>query len=88
MRPVGRLVLKGKSRALGVFEPLTADQQAMRAPLADYEAAYAAMRDGAADALARLDALAATHPDDPLVALHRQRLAAGEQGDLIVMTEK
>jgi|PlaIllAssembly_1097288.scaffolds.fasta_scaffold06640_2 adenylate cyclase len=88
VRPVGRLVLKGKSRALGVFEPLTADQQAMRAPLADYEAAYAAMRDGAADALARLDALAATHPDDPLVALHRQRLAAGEQGDLIVMTEK
>ena len=34
------------------------------------------------------DALAAAYPDDPLVALHRQRLAAGEQGDLIVMTEK
>jgi adenylate cyclase len=46
------------------------------------------MRDRAADALARFDALAAAWPEDPLVALHRQRLTAGEQGDRIVMTEK
>jgi len=88
VRPVGRLVLKGKTEALQVFEPLTEDQQAARAPLADYQAAYDAMCAGAADTLARFDALAAAYPDDPLVALHRQRLAAGEQGDRIVMTEK
>jgi hypothetical protein len=32
--------------------------------------------------------LAQGYPDDPLVALHLRRLQAGEQGDLIVMSEK
>ena len=88
VRPVGRLVLKGKSRALGVFEPLTADQQAIRAPLDAYQAAFAALHNEEPQAAALFTELAQGYPDDPLVVLHLRRLQAGEQGDLIVMSEK
>ena len=87
-RPVGRLVLKGKTEALEVCEPLVEERERRYAPLADYQAAFAAMRDRLPGACALFEQLAAGHPDDPLVALHARRLAAGEQGDLIVLTEK
>ncbi len=87
-RPVGRLVLKGKTEALMVFEPLVAELERHYAPLADYQVAYAALRDQLPEARELFAQLAAAYPDDPLVALHARRLAAGEQGDLIVLTEK
>lgn len=91
-RPVGRLVLKGKSEALQVFEPLGREGQeppAGYAPEADYRAAYEAL--GAADAALareRFEALLQRHPADPLVRLHAERLRAGEAGDLIVLSSK
>lgn len=88
VRPVGQLVLKGKTQALEVFEPLVAELEAGYAPLAAYVAAFAAMKSGAAEALALFEKLAVEYPHDPLVILHHARLAAGEQGDLIVMHEK
>jgi adenylate cyclase len=93
-RPVGRLTLKGKTQALSVFAPVLADQAVGWAPVADYQAAYAAMRaeDGAGappeQARDRFLDLAARYPDDSLVALHSRRLAAGERGDMIVLREK
>lgn len=87
-RPVGRLVLKGKTQPLNVFEPLVAELVPRYAPLAAYRAAFEAMRSEAAAALALFEKLAAVYPHDPLVVLHRNRLAGGEQGDLIVMHEK
>ena len=88
MRPVGRLVLKGKTEALSVSEPLVADLARHYAPLDEYRAAFAALREQRPDARTLFERLAAIYPDDPLVALHGRRLAAGEQGDLIVMHEK
>jgi adenylate cyclase len=88
VRPVGRLVLKGKSVPLGVFEPISPDLEKAQAPLAEYTAAYAAMHAESADAAARFAQLKADYPDDPLVHLHHLRLQAGEQGDLIVMADK
>ncbi len=88
VRPVGRLVLKGKTRMLAVYEPFVAEFESAYAPLADYVAAFAALRNESADAPALFDGLAAAYPGDPLVALHHRRLGAGEQGDLIVMHEK
>jgi adenylate cyclase len=87
VRPVGRLVLKGKSRPLAVFEPLAAALPGS-APLADYRAAFAEMCRGEAAAAASFAALHTAWPDDPLVALHCRRLQAGDSGDLIVMAEK
>ena len=88
VRPVGRLVLKGKSQALAVFEPLTEDLAPQRAPLADYTAAFTAMHEERDEAGALFAQLASAWPNDPLVALHHRRLSAGERGDLIVMSEK
>jgi len=85
-RPVADLVLKGKSDALGVFEPITG--QYPDANLRAYEQAFEAMRSGDAGAVARFAELHARYPADPLAALHAQRLAAGERGVRIVMVDK
>jgi len=95
-RPVGRLVLKGKTEALKVYEPLSPDRIAVYAPEAEYRRAYelmaqadAALGDGGkSSALDAFQNLAERFPEDPLVALHMNRLRSGLQGDLIVMSEK
>lgn len=89
VRPVGRLVLKGKTEALQVFEPLPDTPPAGYAPHALYQAAYEALRDGdGAVARERFEALREDYPGDPLVRLHSERLDAGELGDRIVLTTK
>jgi adenylate cyclase len=87
-RPVGKLVLKGKSEALMVFEPLAAANGKSLIQDAEYEAAFTLLRDRNPQALQSFEQLAQARPDDPLVGLHLARLRAGEQGDLIVMDEK
>lgn len=87
-RPVGHLVLKGKTQPLAVFEPCGNTQDSTHAPLAAYQAAFDALRSQTPAAADMFRELAASWPDDPLVALHHRRLQAGEQGDLIVMSEK
>ena len=92
VRPVGRLLLKGKSQPLQAYEPLAATVAADCAAPSDYAAALRLLQPGEAhspsQALAHFEALAARHPRDPLVALHLQRLRQGALDDLIVMTEK
>ena len=93
-RPVGRLVLKGKSEALQVFEPVTTPDA--RAPIEEYRQAYALMAedeaaptgDSTSSALKTFQSLADRYPDDPLVALHLARLRDGQRGDLIVLDGK
>lgn len=86
-RPVARLVLKGKSQSLEVWEPLAAQAPGC-APLEDYLAAYRAMESLQADALVTWVALAQRYAHDPLVALHWQRLQRGESGVQVVLDEK
>lgn len=88
-RPIGQLVLKGKTQALLVLEPLHAAMPAHYAPLDDYRAAYALMAQGqAAQAKESFQNLARAYPEDPLVALHQQRLSQGAADDLIRFSEK
>lgn len=86
-RPIGRIVLKGKTEPIAVFQPLT-ELEAGSAFMQAYQQAYTAMAAGDAGALALFDALAAQHPDDGPVALHRDRLFRGDNSDLVVMSEK
>jgi adenylate cyclase len=89
VRPIARLVLKGKSQALQVFEPLTEDVLISYAPLEAYCAAYQRMvEETDLSNVNYFNELALLYPQDPLVALHQQRLSKGDRGDLIVMTEK
>jgi adenylate cyclase len=89
VRPVGRLLLKGKSQALQVFEPVTASREHCYAPIDRYMAAYRLMTDQtSAEALTAFSELAASFPDDPLVVLHHRRFVEGAQSDLIIMAKK
>jgi adenylate cyclase len=89
VRAVGRLILKGKQQALQAYEPLAATEAALCASPADYASAMALLQSGDAPAaLAAFESMANLHPQDPLVALHLQRLRDGASDDQIVMTEK
>ena len=84
-RPVGSLLLKGKSLPTEAFEPI-ADE----APLgnSDYMAAYDLMAAGDAAALDAFDHLTKSYPDDPLAKFHADRLAGGKISLLIELTDK
>jgi class 3 adenylate cyclase len=76
-RPVGALLLKGKTDPVEVFEPLPADDGLA---LEAYSGAYRSLATGDSDAVAAFEALAEQAPDDPVVELHLGRLKAGETG--------
>lgn len=96
-RPVGELVLVGKTEGVEVFEPLTAEAAAGPA-VAAYREAFALLRESggpcrestglaekAKQAFARL---VEAYPDDPLARFHHQRLLRGDYGVRIVMESK
>ena len=89
-RPVGRLVLKGKTEPLMVYQPIHNGLEVPGAPLDDpeYAAAYALLTQDPVAARVAFEQLARERPGDPLVRLHLQRLQENQTGDLIVMTEK
>ncbi len=86
-RPIAGLVLKGKTEAVEAYEPISAEVAASKR-IKDYLEAYALMRAESPQALQALESLAETYPDDPVVAMHMQRLRDGEKGTVIVMAEK
>jgi adenylate cyclase len=86
-RPIGQLVLKGKSTSTEAYEPLSQTQlqsPATKAYLDAYELMAAYDRNaGSVFAQAAID-----YPEDPLMTFHHERLKEGEFGDIIVMSEK
>jgi class 3 adenylate cyclase/CHASE2 domain-containing sensor protein len=86
-RPIGSVVLKGKTEALDVWEPLH-DGAYSADYLARYDAAFEAARMESPAAEAMFTALAAERPDDPLVNFYVERFGAGETGIRIMMHEK
>ena len=89
MRAVGRVVLKGRTQALPVYEPLLdAEGRPRTGPDRDYDDAYARMAAGDPGARAAFERLAAQRPGDGLVSWQLARMRDGEVGDRIVMTEK
>ncbi|MFV3130318.1 CHASE2 domain-containing protein [Niveispirillum sp. KHB5.9] len=86
-RPIGRVVLKGKTEPIEVLQPLD-KAEAESAFMIAYGAAYAAMAAGDAGALDAFAALAAERPDDGPSSLHLERLAMGGNRDLVVMADK
>lgn len=86
-RPVASVVLKGKTEALELWEPL---HDGVYSPdfLRDYGIAYQRLKERQSDAAGLLKALHGVVPEDPCVSLHLRRLAEGETGVEMVMTEK
>lgn len=78
-RPVGELMLRGRSEPLRAFEPLP--QQKFDAPeTAQYSDAFAKMEAGDAAAMPAFAALVGMHADDPLAGFHLKRLLNGAKG--------
>lgn len=86
-RPVASVVLKGKTTAVLVWEPIP-DGEMTGGFLERYCAAFEKLQKGAPDAKAAFEALAREAPNDPCVRLHLDRIENGEQGVEILMTEK
>ncbi|MCH8188676.1 MAG: adenylate/guanylate cyclase domain-containing protein [Proteobacteria bacterium] len=86
-RPVGSLVLKGKTEAVEVFEAIP--EELVASPkTAEYSRAFELLKNGRPEARAAFSALAEKYPDDGLIRFHAKRLIAGEATSLIVMEEK
>jgi adenylate cyclase len=86
-RPVGTLVLKGKTQGVPAFEPAT--PEAAEAPrFARYMAAFGLMERDDPAAIDAFAYLVAEAPEDGLAAFHLERLRRGERGSLIVLGEK
>jgi adenylate cyclase len=95
-RPMGELLLKGKTEIVPVFEPVTA-AEAGGPKNESYLAAYGRMKREGHGAAGAFEELAARYPDDPLIAFHAKRLAASVKerrqnlrvsGCTIIMGEK
>ncbi len=86
-RPIAEVVLMGKTAPIEVWEPFQPGDTRGDF-MARYATAYAGLKDGDAQVQDLLAVLAAEAPDDPCVALHRARLANGDSGVLIAMSEK
>jgi adenylate cyclase len=86
-RPMGMVIVKGKTQALGVFEPLS-EERAASDYIKRYLHAYEHLEAGAEDTLALFEELYAENPYDGCVEIHLERLRAGTRSPEIAMTEK
>jgi class 3 adenylate cyclase len=86
-RPMADVIVKGRSKPIGIFEPMDAARVA--SGLAQtYTEAYALMKALDPGALAAFAALSERFPDDPLVKFHFNRMREGETGSLVEMHDK
>ena len=84
-RPVGDLVLRGRSEPMRAFEPLPEAERSSPHTLA-YLKAFAKLEGGDAGALAAFAALIGERPPDALAQYHLKRLLNGGAGTRIEMT--
>jgi len=84
-RPVGTLLLKGKTRAIRCFEPLTPEETAAAA-VDEYRLAFALLEAGDPKARQAFAALVGQHGEDALAMFHLGRLLAGDLGTEIDMS--
>jgi adenylate cyclase len=78
-RPVGDIVLRGRSEPLRTYEPLAEDVFAAPAT-AQYSQAFAKLESGDATAMPAFAALVGLHADDALAGFHLRRLLNGAKG--------
>jgi adenylate cyclase len=83
-RPVGDLILRGRTEALRAFEPLRIEQY--EAPASkSYLEAFGKLEAGDGGAIAAFAAHIGKYPDDQLASFHLKRLLNGASGTRIAM---
>jgi class 3 adenylate cyclase len=78
-RPVGDLMLRGRSEPLRAFEPLS-DEVFQASVVTQYVGAFAKLEAGDVTAMPAFAALVGLHADDPLAGFHLKRLLNGAKG--------
>ena len=78
-RPVGDLVLRGRSEPLRAFEPLS-DEVFQTSEVMQYAGAFAKLEAGDITAMPAFAALVGLHADDGLAGFHLKRLLNGAKG--------
>jgi class 3 adenylate cyclase len=78
-RPVGDLMLRGRSEPLRAYEPLSAEAFAASAT-AQYSEAFAKLAAGDSTAMPAFAAIVGLHPGDALAGYHLRRLLNGSKG--------
>lgn len=85
LRPIGRLVVKGRTEPLGTYTPILPGEEALAE---EYLIVFTQMAAGEAASKAALGQLAERHAGDGLIAFHIKRLKEEPPSDLIVMKDK
>jgi len=85
-RPIGVLMLRGKSQAMRCYEPI-AKERADAPEVSAYNQAYAHLEAGDPKARQAFAALVGEYGEDPLVMFHLKRLLSGEEGVEIRLDE-
>jgi adenylate cyclase len=83
-RPIGDLMLRGKSEAMRAFEPLRREKFESAATKS-YLEAFAKLQSDDAAAMAAFVAYVGSHPEDQLASFHLKRLLNGEKGTRIAL---
>jgi adenylate cyclase len=78
-RPVGDLMLRGRSEPLRAYEPLR-DETFAEPATAQYSKAFAKLEAGDTGAMPAFAALVGQHADDALAGFHLKRLLNGAKG--------
>ncbi|MEY3202349.1 MAG: hypothetical protein RIR70_1899 [Pseudomonadota bacterium] len=86
-RPVGEVVLKGKTQAIMLYTPVAPDEARSDFFVA-YQAAFKLLEAHNPEALPALQALARARPDDVLVRFHLSRVEAGEITSRVILDDK
>ena len=86
-RPIGSLLLQGKTQAVEAFEPIDPDE-ANSDRINDYLAAFRLLEKNDAEALDAFAKLQNSYVDDALVTFHLKRLRSGITGSKIVLEGK
>ncbi|MEO5333150.1 MAG: adenylate/guanylate cyclase domain-containing protein [Magnetococcus sp. YQC-5] len=87
-RPIAAAILKGKSRPITVYEPLTPEQDHSLGILR-YREAYALLEAGQMEEAKRLFIdLTTQHPQDPCAAFHLTRILNGAENTTVMMDAK
>ena len=87
LRPIGELVLKGKTEAVEVFEPLGPERASADGTSA-YRKAYEKLALNDPYTNETFERLVEAYPEDGVAAFHLARLRAGEHGTRIELAQK
>jgi class 3 adenylate cyclase len=86
-RPIGDVVLKGKTEAVTLYNPVT-DEFAASQAYSDYMETYALLKAEDPNGSDAVRALKQNYPDDPLIDFHLERVESGLCTARVVMEDK